>query len=65
MKFPKQNRPRRSVRSRLELWSADMTLRRGWFRVLLHLRGMARRPRNIAWHWRFIRDAIHDRKSRN
>jgi hypothetical protein len=41
---------------------ADLALRHGWFRVLLHLRGMARCPRNIPWHWRHIRHEFYGRR---
>jgi len=40
---------------------ADITLRHGWFRILLHLGGMARCPRNIPWHWRLIRHELYGR----
>jgi hypothetical protein len=55
----KRNR-RRSWRSRYQVWKADLTLRHGWFRVLLHVLGMARCPRNIPWHWRHIVHEFHD-----
>ncbi|HXP63332.1 MAG TPA: hypothetical protein VN829_22715 [Dongiaceae bacterium] len=50
----KRNRRRLSLRGRGREWKADMALRHCWFRVLLHLWGMARCPRNLAWHWRHI-----------
>jgi hypothetical protein len=54
MNFPSSNRQRPSLGSRYQEWKADMTLRHGWFRLLLHCQGMARCPRNIPWHWRHI-----------
>jgi hypothetical protein len=59
-----RNCPRLSIRGRFREWKADMTLRHRWFRVLLHLRGMARCPRNIPWHWRHIVGEFYDRKPR-
>jgi hypothetical protein len=47
-----------------EEWKADMTLRHGWFRVLLHLQGMARRPRHAPWHLRHIAHEFNSRKTR-
>jgi hypothetical protein len=45
---------------RREVRKADLTLRHRWYRVLLHLRGMALRPRNIPWHWHHITREFHD-----
>jgi len=46
---------------RARQWKANMTLRHCWFRILLHLAGMLRRPRNIPWHWRHIVRELYDR----
>jgi hypothetical protein len=48
-------------RTRYRLWLADLTSRHGWFRVLLHLAGMVRRPRHWRWHWQHIVHELHDR----
>jgi hypothetical protein len=47
---------------RFQAWAVEMTLRHAWFRVLLHLDGMVRRPRNIPWHCHHIVHEFHDRK---
>lgn len=65
MNLPKLARSQRSVHDRFQEWKADMTLRYCWFRVLLHLRGMVRRPRNIPWHWRHISHEFYDGKRRS
>ena len=61
MNLHQQSRVQRLSR-RCELWKADMTLSRCWFRVLLHLCGMVRCPRNIPWHWRHIVSEFYGRK---
>jgi hypothetical protein len=57
------NRPWPAWRDRYRDWEADMTLRHAWFRVLLHLLGMIRHPRNWRWHWRHILGEVHGRDS--
>ena len=57
-------RPRQSHRDRWRAWAADLTLRHAWFRVPLHLLGMARCPRNIPWHWQHIVHEFYDRTPR-
>jgi len=37
---------------------ADMTLHHCWFRVLLHLAAIVRRPRNMVWHLRLIANEL-------
>ena len=64
MNLPKVDRPQQSLRARYQVWKADMALRHGWFRVLLHVQGMACRPRNIRWHWRLLTHEFYDRKPR-
>ncbi len=59
-----RDHPRPSVCSRYRVWKADMTLRHFWFRVLLHLWGMVRCPRNIPWHWQHIVHEFHEPKPR-
>jgi hypothetical protein len=60
----KPNRQRLSLRGLYQGWKADMTLRHRWFRVLLHLQGMARCPRNVPWHWGHITGEFYVRKPR-
>lgn len=55
MRLPAGSSSRLSFRERVQEWQANMTLHHWWFRVLIHLRGMARCPRHIRWHWRHIR----------
>jgi hypothetical protein len=62
MNFLKPNLRRPSSCGRYREWKADMTLRHGWFRVLLHLEGMVRCPRNIRWHWRHITGQVCARR---
>jgi hypothetical protein len=62
MNFLNSNRQRLPWRGRYQEWKADMTLRHGWFRLLLHLQGMARCPRNTRWHWRHITGEFCARK---
>ncbi|MHC1768648.1 MAG: hypothetical protein AB9869_30940 [Verrucomicrobiia bacterium] len=50
------------MKLRIVIVIADLTLRHGWFRVLLHLGGMLRRPRNALWHLRHIVHELHDDK---
>ena len=64
MNLLKRNRPWRFFQGRFQEWKADMALNHCWFRVLLHLRSMARCPRNIPWHWRHIVSEFYVRKSR-
>lgn len=60
--FLKAKSPQLSFRSRYQEWKAEMALRHCWFRVLLHLHGMARCPRNIPWHWHHISHEFYVRK---
>jgi hypothetical protein len=53
------NHPHATCR-RYRQWKANLTLRHGWFRVLLHLTAMIRRPRNVPWHWQHITHEFHD-----
>jgi hypothetical protein len=64
MTLLKLNRARLPFRGRVQEWKADMALRHCWFRVLLHVHGMVRCPRNIPWHWRHIAHEFYDRKPR-
>jgi hypothetical protein len=42
-------------------WRANMTLRHCWFRIVLHLVGIIRRPRNFFWHARSILRELYGR----
>ena len=64
MNLPKPAHSRLPFKSRFQEWKADLTLRHGWFRVLLHVRTMVRCPRNIPWHWRHITREFYGRKPR-
>ncbi|HOX04415.1 MAG TPA: hypothetical protein P5555_19315 [Candidatus Paceibacterota bacterium] len=55
MRLRARSSSRLSCRGRVQDWQANMALRHRWFRVLLHLCGMARCPRHVLWHWRHIR----------
>ena len=59
-----QTHPQLSLRSRYQVWRADLALRHGWFRILLHLLGMVRCPRNAAWHWHHMTHELYVRKPR-
>lgn len=54
----------RACRSQLEVCKANLVLRHGWFRVLLNLYGLVRRPRKFRWFWPHIVNEFHIRKPR-
>ena len=58
------NRQWTGVGRRYRAWQADLALRHCWFRVLLHVQGMVRCPRNSPWHLRHISHEFYRRKPR-